>query len=1558
MYDLFLKSAGIGLTVRLRYMTDGVVRAVEGSVIHLEPELVAVRTGDGIEAISAGELLGFSMPGESEMPSLSANSAPVNSSFSTLRATGTTSPHATVDHNQRQRREPLPDSPDSEDDTGRDLWDTNPRSHSSSPSVPDPGEHTAGSADPQSAAEAQATAGLADPQSAAEAQATAGSADPQSAAEAQATTGARIDDPVAAAEPSALHAHEHPHRPGPDDHAENERVLPESGIPTLIHLVPAPPNFKLSGISIDDRAEIVKAMNRYRYAIKIGEPERCAQDVERLAWIAERENRPDILALAASLARVGGRADDALTLFEDAALQGDPDAEYGAAAMLFDEHDPIVASRYLAQYLGRAETTVPGPSWAALFAQFSIQSDVLPDNLLRELLPLIQQRALTPQESLMVNQILSRRDLGCGAHTPPNNSGPPGDLVSVKANTAAEVTTDTHRTRTPDRISGHVQRLDSTKGHGFLADGAGQLHYFEVQNLDDHQLQQALRSGWRGRVEFSSEKRITPAGAKRTVAYDLRPLEPLGNFGTKRANRSAARAAADVDVQKRSYAGGAAWGEAKRLERAGELNGAKQLYQLEISNKGPRRLSAIKDLAWLLNRLDEWKPALHLLEKHRNDFAGETRAVDNLRLSILLKGRQYPQAREVIALLYESSDRQRRMSLTKQDVFCLIAMDDIPAAKALLKQAIEEYPNDATLPQLLERTNSLSEGLAEADLQSLQSYVTGLSPFAVYALEGAQLVGADERSKARGYYDERDFQEVNDFLTRIRGRRPRERADVALTLAYMCWQNPQAAGDVQLSDLLRRYFSLMAESAAIGGADRDTVRAYATEALALAAPDKVLLDAPVLVSTYIGDTPENPVYRERLHELGARLEGNLAAWSAFLDDLAYYVTRSSNLQDVVRTEICNKRPTLQIRADFSATTQLERDRQVLESARLEDVKIIGELSLSRLQDIAGTLADVAKSARFALDRQRLLEINQIVGDMARYWGERDFTERVSSFSRAKAALDRLRDRMDQQPTALSVSWILAIVANLSERVQFAFEKYLSDAKPALTVENILADDQYRLDEDGTVTVALQLELAPGSPPIEDVEVGVSAGSGIALIKQTAVGDVMRAGTVREVRLQLRPSEEHVKDLAFTLDGVVTYSSSGSQGVEKPFSLAVRLNEERDFAKIDPNPYEPYSGGSVVADPHMFFGRRDLLEDILAQVTLGPTGQCFVLYGQKRSGKSSVLSQVSQRLSPPVVAVNVTLGEIDAESANRSFLRACIEELEVAARRHNFVEYVSWPTSDALKESPIEAFRRVLRSATEALGTLTGQPGRIVYLVDEFTYMYEYISEGLVDRSFMRQWKALLESRLFSAVIIGQDSMPRFKQEFPNEFGVTRDERISYLPREDALELAQRPIFLEGKSRYRGKSLDKIYRLTAGSPWFIQILCDELVRHLNHRRAPLITEFDIDSVVRTLVNGSAMLPIERFDPLITAAGESVGLAARQDYMAILAAIAAYSSPLTGAPRSDLSVVGLSGSADMDVLIEDMIEREILTRDHMNRLRIRVGLFEEWLRMNRPVTMAVS
>ncbi len=211
---------------------------------------------------------------------------------------------------------------------------------------------------------------------------------------------------------------------------------------------------------------------------------------------------------------------------------------------------------------------------------------------------------------------------------------------------------------------------------------------------------------------------------------------------------------------------------------------------------------------------------------------------------------------------------------------------------------------------------------------------------------------------------------------------------------------------------------------------------------------------------------------------------------------------------------------------------------------------------------------------------------------------------------------------------------------------------------------------------------------------------------------------------------------------------------------------------------------------------------------------------------------------------------------------------------------------------------------------------------------------------------MKNWKAILQENYFSAVLVGQDVMPKFKQRYPNEFGTTQDERVTYLKREDAVRLIDEPIRIggrQGESRYREKAIDRIIDLTAGSPFYIQIICNRLVEYMNRKRARLVTEADVEQVKEELIRGANALGIDKFDNLLNSGDISEDAISDQDARSVLTAIALNSQ--TG-PCSRYNIL-CETCAPIDCILDDLIRRDVIERERGNYYSIRVGLFRDWL-----------
>src|SRR5262249_10616570 len=74
---------------------------------------------------------------------------------------------------------------------------------------------------------------------------------------------------------------------------------------------------------------------------------------------------------------------------------------------------------------------------------------------------------------------------------------------------------------------------------------------------------------------------------------------------------------------------------------------------------------------------------------------------------------------------------------------------------------------------------------------------------------------------------------------------------------------------------------------------------------------------------------------------------------------------------------------------------------------------------------------------------------------------------------------------------------------------------------------------------------------------------------------------------------------------------------------------------------------------------------------------------------------------------------------------------------------------------------------------------------------------------------------------------------------------------SYLERDDALNLIRKPV--QNRVRYAEGTVEAIYRLSAGQPFYTQAICQNLVDHLNERHTHTVTLEIIASVVDGMIN---------------------------------------------------------------------------------------------------------
>jgi hypothetical protein len=1308
--------------------------------------------------------------------------------------------------------------------------------------------------------------------------------------------------------------------------------------------------------------DINRWKNRCDYAQKVREPARMSQDVASISELAESLEQPSLHYLAGLLADFSGLGNARTRASFQNALELDQNYQEATTAMAtlaIREMDWPNAAKFLlwairldgpqdktnlVRWLGQCVLRLNGEPIPPIGLLLSYELPQTARRLAISLIALVVKQDSDAYRAALLGGTEELRQIDAG-----NALFPLQDKIIAPVEQRPIL--PTLLTGAPDHDTsrrGRVSAYYISDHYGFIVeDSTGQTWVFNMGSIVSSSLRKSVLEGV-VRLDVIFSGNIESQSGKYPLANKISSLSEDANVQVELPKRAPLRQRLRTIPRDNSF-----FAKAMEAEQLDQLDRAEGFYNEEVTRRGNHLKSAIKNLAALKNRKGKPEAAIELLDKHRWAFdEADLVSLDQMRVQFLVKARKFADAAQLLSRLAASATSQsKRTEYLRQEAYCFLASGDFDESIRKLQAIIDRNRTDSASLLLLSKVKEAKQsgqtpsyGAAGTDPDEnddlLSSLALGLSPLARRQLENCELRGLDARTRESSDFKTTDVKQVQTLLDGLKGRRPRERADYLLTLAWLCEHASNVTENRSIHEYLRRYFLAIAEAAMSDDSPKDVVRCYALESLMLCpvrleprgdARNSFEAAWVLLLGTYLSESIEpsvllQPDTGKRLPNILSRLTKQPNDWKCFLDDIAYYQLKAPSAHDHLASLF-----------ESLSELKLTQKTQAAERTKYRDidnsVKFMSDdaISADKLRQRRAIVAQQAPAARFELDRSRLSEFVRLLGDAADYVLERYFRERETRFLRLETDISRYIEEINRYPTYLSVERLFPFLSNLNDLLKKDFSR-VEVAKPFLELRNVLDSDFYVLN-DGAVALRLQLASRDESaPPVEAIGLVLEQGEG----EPCHSPEPLHGGQSREIELTVRPSAKQIGDRAFTVNVRVEYRTrKDSFEKSQPFSLAVRLGNPA-FDEIA-NPYGRYSGGSPVEDESMFFGRVELVDRVVRYLSTGSMGQCFVLYGQKRSGKSSVLKQVEKRLGKSVLFVSMSAGTFTPSNLWGSFARLLLQQLKFRLEDAGVDLPETWPDQSSADANPLE-------SILEVTYRLAKRGHHIVVAIDEFTYIFENVQKDVIE-TFMRGWKALLEARKFNALLVGQDTMPRFKQAFPNEFGVTHDERITYLTQGEAESLASQPILLDGLSRYRGQALSRLFNLTAGSPFFLQIACDELLRHLNTRKAAFVTEADIDQVTRTLTRGGDALPPERFDALVTAAGEKVAYVPRDDLWRLLARVARESLHSGWCFRNTLSELPKNTEA-----VRDLIDREILAVEG-ERVSIRVGLFAAWLRANQ-------
>jgi tetratricopeptide (TPR) repeat protein len=984
--------------------------------------------------------------------------------------------------------------------------------------------------------------------------------------------------------------------------------------------------------------------------------------------------------------------------------------------------------------------------------------------------------------------------------------------------------------------------------------------------------------------------------------------------------------------------------------------------------------------------------AIALLEKKLEQAATESKKVQILwQIAIgYLRKEDYVQAeqtfRKVLQTQRDNRTAQRNIAL------CLFKQERYEEAQQILNRILVTTP-DPQAAELLEairqaqagRMLPISEIIVETALSDISREISG---FARFYLERCDYQGVRADHIQSQSFDRSDILTLEQLATRSRTIRPRERASYYLSAAKITSlledEDPN-----QFYKYLCRSFASSGDAIVVENRPLDAAREYYCESLSVYDGDrsrsKDEQDAVNALVRFLFSTmgqsqipikPSIPTIDETL-ELVLM---NHPDRNKVFDAIAYLVFRSryaanrllnriyekSSLQAMALEYLRSKGISIGAVKRLDDFVRLWNDlvRKKLDENRslLNEFRTLAqvELTIASLAHGVERIKAIIGKLFFDLDQQRAIQIQRVLETALELCSQTAFEEKERLCIQIENRCQDLLREIEASPTKISVEEMYPLVRSIQDKIKAYLAQLYETSTPQLTLR--LPVETYTPDSNRSIEVQVVVSNRVGCSPAEAVELVVQEYEETFTVR---LEGSLRGGEQRILKVPVQLSEEALSAQAFSLPIYAHYRTrSGEIQQTAVDNFSIRLSAEEEFEEIE-NPYAPYAEGGIVGEPAMFYGRDELIANVAKALDMSRTqSKGVVIYGQKRAGKSSILYHLKEKLKSKDDLLVLDIGNVGAILDEHStvpflyqilwtILRELKNAIEDKLREGRISLNISFPTDIEFYQhpSPLTRFREIFESFRRATTQYPDWRGtRVILLVDEFSYIYRYILNGMIPETFMKNWKALLQDNFFNAVLVGQDVMPKFKQRFPNEFGTTQDERVTYLRREDAIRLIDEPIRIGGRfgeSRYRERAIERILELTAGSPFYIQILCNRLVEYMNRKRASLVTEADVEQVKDELIRGVNALGRDKFDNLINSGDTSQEAISDEDTLKVLIAIAENSR--TG-PCSR-SNIACETHTPVDEILEDLVRRDVIERERGQYYSIRVGLFREWLLAHR-------
>jgi ligand-binding sensor domain-containing protein/AAA+ ATPase superfamily predicted ATPase len=419
-------------------------------------------------------------------------------------------------------------------------------------------------------------------------------------------------------------------------------------------------------------------------------------------------------------------------------------------------------------------------------------------------------------------------------------------------------------------------------------------------------------------------------------------------------------------------------------------------------------------------------------------------------------------------------------------------------------------------------------------------------------------------------------------------------------------------------------------------------------------------------------------------------------------------------------------------------------------------------------------------------------------------------------------------------------------------------------------------------------------------------------------------------------------------------------------------------ELRSYVPIEPN---PFIVGNPIRTEKMFYGREDDFRYVRTKLEGTSQGVVVVFCGERRVGKSSILYQVAGgRLGDRFIPVFVDLQEMVIASDSEFFQRISrlIAEAVARANSRTLREAAAKPDAAAailMASAQSAGLVRQTALAQAAIVSVPAFDGRNPYplfldflddvlgsigdrtlliLMDEYELLEGKVDDGKLSSELFTFLAGLMDNKERLALIFtGSRRLEERDKKYWREL-LRRSlfRKVGFLSEKDTVRLITEPVV--GRVVYGRGVMDVVYRLTAGQPFYTQVICQNVVDYMNEHQQNWFTVADLGHVITEIVDNPLPQMIYTWDALSD--DEKLGLSLLGEVLADGIAYAT-AGELRASVKANDYPVNLSENT-IRLTLEEMFRRELLEKDPADGFRIKIDLLRLWIRRSHSIWQVVK